>query len=152
MAGVILSGLLVAAVGLFANLGRSRQTLLDADVAADLAVSLMEEIKQQAYADPTQSGFGPEPGEAGLTRALFDDVDDYHNWTETPPQDRLGNALPRGAGLTRSVQVRYVAANDFTKTAAADEGFKEVQIAVRRGGPTLARQTYVVADVPPAQR
>jgi len=65
-----------------------------------LAAELMGEVFQQGYREPLDAAlFGPEPGEsASGTRTDFDDVDDYHGWTASPPVDKQGNELTGRAG------------------------------------------------------
>jgi hypothetical protein len=145
---VIICVLLVSAMVLFGNLGRSRQDTVDQDSAGYLILEMIEEIKQQNYQDPDVSGnFGMEVSETGSGRSLFDDVDDYHSWSACPPQDRQGNPLSSYLQLTRSVSIRYVAANDFTQTAAGDEGFKEVTITIDRDSMVLLQRKYVISNV-----
>lgn len=148
MASIIIAVLLVSAVNLFGNLGRSRQDALDQDSAAYLVREMIEEIMEQYYQDPTIAGvFGKEGDETGSGRSSFDDVDDYHNWSACPPQDRNAKPLAKYSRLTRSVTVRYVKSNSFTDTAAADEGFKEVTITIRRNNMVLMQRIYVIPNI-----
>jgi hypothetical protein len=141
--------LVVSSLTLFGNLGRSRQDTLDQASAAELALVLIQEIKLKAYADPVSANeFGKGADETGPDRTRFDDIDDYDQWTETPPQDAAGQPYSQYAGLTRTVAVRYVQANNFTATAPIDQGFKEVTVTVKRGTRVLAQQVYVFANAP----
>jgi len=109
---------------------------------------MVEEIKQQFYKDPDGSlVLGRELDESGADRSDFDDVDDYRNFSDCPPEQRNGDALSQYNDFTRAVSVRYVTADDFTQTAVIDEGFKEVTITVSRSGQILAQQIYVIADI-----
>ena len=59
-----------------------------ASIAARLGRDMLEEITSREYREPvTAPVFGRETGETG--RALFDDVDDYHNFDE--PRGTLTN-------------------------------------------------------------
>ncbi|MCK4628114.1 MAG: hypothetical protein KAT56_03865 [Sedimentisphaerales bacterium] len=148
LSSVIISIILVSGLRLFGNLGRSQQVLLDQSSADFLALQMVEEIKQQFYEDPDGSPvFGREPTESVVDRNDFDDVDDYHNFSDYPPKRRTGAALSKYVDFTRTVSVRYVTADDFTQTATGDEGFKEVSITVSRSGHILAQQIYVIADI-----
>ena len=148
LSSVIISTILVSGLRLFGNLGRSQQVLLDQSSADFLALQMIEEIKQQFYEDPDGSSvFGREPTETSAGRNDFDDVDDYHNFSDYPPKRRNGVTLSKYVDFTRTVSVRYVTANDFTQPAAGDEGFKEVTITVSRSGHILAQQIYVLADI-----
>jgi hypothetical protein len=116
-----------------------------------LAQSLMYEILQNAYEEPATGGvvsddgagsrstvnfvdthstvrFGLEVSEAALTRADFDDVDDYHGWSASPPETRDGTALRDLAGWTRSAAVNFSGWNNETKLS--DLGFKKITVTV----------------------
>jgi len=63
--------------------------------AVRLGRDLLEEITARSYRDPSgTSNFGPESDE--LTRAAFDDVDDYKNYAEAPGSlaDATGTPYP----------------------------------------------------------
>lgn len=68
---------------------------LDASLAADLAQGVMEEIIALPYNDPDGSGaIGPDAGETD--RTLFDNMDDYHGFSEVAGavSDAQGTAYP----------------------------------------------------------
>lgn len=152
LSAVIISVLTVSAIKLFANLGRSTQATTQADIAAMLAVEMIEEIKDRHYEDPVASGesLAPEFDEILPTRINYDDIDDYNNWSACPPQDRFGQPYWQYPDITRSVVVSYVAADDFTIHTAndQDEGFKEVIITItnNNNNNTIIQQRYVIAD------
>ena len=154
LSSIIMAVLIVSAMKLFANLGRSRQSVVGQEAANYLALQMIEEIKQQHYADPEMAGgSGLGADEVGTTRELYDDVDDYHEWSSRPPQDRDGNFLNQYADLLRQVEVNYVAANDFTLVVGSDEGFKRVVITISRQDyegeeEILEQQVYVIPDTP----
>lgn len=148
LSAVIIGGLLVAAVQLFSNLGRSQQSITDQTAADLLALEMIQEIKQWPYADPAgPNNLGPESDEISTGRFLFDDIDDYHNWSASPPQDRFGNHLDQYGDLTRSVEVFFVAADNFQETSSANEGFKKVVITVHRNDQILTSQKYIIPGV-----
>jgi MSHA pilin protein MshD len=147
MAAVILSVLLVSALTLFGNLGRSRGAAMVTDKANTLVLDLMQEILQQSYSDPASAvEFGPGADETGTSRANFDDVDDYHGLQEMPPKDKDGNDLSEYANITQQVAVRHVQAADFTLAAVADQGYKEVTITITAGGEPALVRNYVIAN------
>jgi len=147
-AAVIMAVLLTAGMRLSGNLARSQHATLDKDSANRLILLMIQEMKSQAYADPEQPGnFGRESGESAITRADLDDLDDYDNWQEQPPKDSSGQELTQYADFTRQVEVRYAAANDFTQTVTADEGFKAVNITIRSGEHIIVQSEYIFADV-----
>ncbi|MBN1765057.1 MAG: hypothetical protein JW860_07360 [Sedimentisphaerales bacterium] len=151
MATVIISILFVAALRLFANLGRSRQVSLDRNSAQMLALEMIEEIKNLPYKDLSVPGnpIGPEADEIGPTRLLFDDIDDFNGWIAHPPMTRQGNPYTQHLNLSREVAVVYVSADDFEQPVETDEGFKEITITIKdqNTGVILIRQKYVIANI-----
>lgn len=94
---VIISVAIAGVVGAFALItGRSADPL-NQTRAVELAQLYMDEILTQRYDDNTPQGgtpaysggcnIGAEPGE---NRSTFDDVDDYHNLTDSPPASLQG--------------------------------------------------------------
>lgn len=72
-----------------------------------LSEALMEEILSKPYADPEGlTTIGPDAGETA--RALYDNIDDYHGYTDGPTniKDAAAAAYPSVyQGYTRSVAV-----------------------------------------------
>ena len=103
-----------------------------------LAESLMNEILATAYEDPDTSVpvvFGIESDEpaAPTNRAAFDDIDDYDDWSETPPNDRNGVALTGLDAWSRSVNIQKLTFDDPSLAlgdAAADQGVKKITVTV----------------------
>jgi len=63
--------------------------------AWSLADGLMTQVLAKQYKDPQgPPAFGPEPGELPSSKLDFDDVDDFHDWTESPPQYADGTTMP----------------------------------------------------------
>ncbi len=78
----------------------------------------------------------------------YNDVDDFHGWTESPPQDRAGAVIPDLAGWQRTVTVEWVNPNDLAQTSAFDTGAKRVTIAVRYNGKPIASQVSIRTRAP----
>ena len=81
----------------------------------NLADALMEEIKSNRFDEneppnePVDPGaFGIDGGEVFSDRRSFDDVDDYHNWQQSPPQAIDGTILSSFNDFERRVNVEYV--------------------------------------------
>ena len=112
-----------------------------------LAQELMAEITAQAYAEPVDTpGFGPEANEGAFTRAVYDDVDDYHRWASAPPKRKDGTVMTELTGWKRSVVIRYVKGDDFTCATGVDEGVKRIEISVSHNGLPVARLWAVRTD------
>jgi MSHA pilin protein MshD len=103
--------------------------------AAELGQSYLDEILGKRFAENSPPGNGLRCGEAGgpgacgaigseeAGHANFDDVDDYHNLSESPPLDSSGTARPGYNGFRVQVSVSYagadlgVGANDAKRIA-----------------------------------
>jgi hypothetical protein len=155
---VILAVLITMVLNTFGSLAKARQLGVSRNTATGLANQLLSEVLQTFYLDPsTPSVFGPEPGEAGASRAQFDDVDDYHNWTESPPQFKDGGAIPSLAGWTRRVTVEHIDPDTMAPCGATDRGVKRISVIVTdpRGVSATAvalRSNVGVYDVRPASQ
>lgn len=104
-----------------------------------LAEDLMEEILQHDYSDPDgSSAFGPDGGESSTSRAAWDDVDDYHNWTASPAVDADGVSLTDDT-WKRTVQVEHVAADDLSdvRTVTDDTGVKKITVTVLKNDASV---------------
>lgn len=103
-----------------------------------LAKDLMSEILAQRYEDVADTLFGLELLEAlPGNRSLYDDVDDYHRYTETPPRRKNGTQLTEYTGWTRSVTVENVVA-DTLAVSASGTGVKRITITASFGGVPYA--------------
>ena len=51
--------------------------------------------------------FGREAGESSSSRAAYDDVDDYHGWSGSPPVEKDDAAIANAAGFTRIVKPAF---------------------------------------------
>lgn len=104
-----------------------------------LAQDLMAEILQQAYSDPSGTYvFGTESGEGTSDRMDFDDVDDYHDWSQSPPQRRDGTVIPDLTGWGRSVAVLWVNPDNLPQTSGSDQGAKRMTVTVTHNGLPVA--------------
>ena len=100
----------------------------------------MTEVLQTCYREPTDKPkFGWEGGEKSRSRSAWDDVDDYHKWSASPPETKDGTAIAGADGWTRQVTVEYVRLADPSQTSGSDEGLK--RITVTAIGPTGERTT-----------
>ena len=140
MSVVIVGGLLVAAMNTLGAGTTAEYTAAERSRALLLAEDLMTEILQQAYEDPAYppGSFGRGADEAATgDRSLFDDVDDYHGWSASPPQYRDGTPISWAGGFTRSVQVHRVNSGNLNLVVGSDSGVKRIRVTVTRGGKEL---------------
>ncbi len=129
---LVLAGvLIIMALGTFGSVARGQQGTYNRYMASVLASQLMTEVLQYPYREVVgQAVFGPEPGEATGTRNLFEDVDDYHNWTETPPQLKDGTVMPGLTGWRRTVTVEYLNPDTMAVSGTTDTGLKRITVTV----------------------
>jgi len=149
-ASLIISVLLVVALKLFGNIARSTRDAAADDTAEQLALDMIREIKALPYEDPLVPGdttIGLETGESSVSRATFDDIDDYDGWSASPPQQKDGTSLPQYSGFTRAVSVKFVSPSDFSKNQTANENFKKVTITVSRAGKIVTAHTYILPNL-----
>ncbi len=125
--------------------------------AVVLAQDLLEEILIKAWQDPVTPGepLGPDDSESrpGATPdAVFDDMDDYHNFNESPPTTVEGNpmngttalsgqTLPDYSSYRRSVVVEYVN-DDLSTSTASQTDYKRITVTVgysTRGNFTVSQ-------------
>jgi Tfp pilus assembly protein PilV len=139
---VVISVMLTAALRTVAAARIGQAHDIDRARGAFLAETLMTEIVAQPYADPAAGGvaLGPDSAE-GLTgnRSLFNDVDDYAGWSDSPPQYKDGSAMTGYSGWSRQVAVVWVTAADFTQTAIVDSGVKRITVTVKHGTARVAQ-------------
>ena len=152
---VAMSSLLVGAV-LVASMQVTGQALMvqrdraHMATAAFLAEGMLSEILLLPYMEPgqTSSPIGRGSGELVNDRSTYDDVDDYHNYTETPPKSLENVVLPGFAGWQRSVVVQWVNPNNLNQTQGSESGVKRVTVQVRRNGQLLATAIGIRSNAP----
>lgn len=150
---VIVAVMLVAALNTVgaSRLGAERNA--DRSRGALLAELLMAEIMLQPYEDSAlpPGSFGRSFDESATgNRSLYDDVDDYNNWSASPPQDKDGTVLTDLDGWRREVEVRWVNPSNLTLLSVSDSRIKEITVVVERDGLTVALLTAIrTASGPP---
>jgi hypothetical protein len=138
----------VAALDSLGAATRSAESIGNRAVALALADELMAEIVQLPYEDPTQAVvFGRESGEAASPRSVFDDVDDYVNWNQSPPQYRDGTLIPDRNDWRQRVAIRRVNPSDPFQASATDLGAKLIQVVIEYDGDVLAQQIAIRTNV-----
>jgi type II secretory pathway pseudopilin PulG len=139
MISTVIVGVMIAMVlHTFGSVAKGRRIQVDREVAAALARQLLSEVVQASYEDTGSSpDFGRESSEGGSSRAKCDDVDDYHNWSASPPEAKDGTEIGHLDGWARSVSVVYVNPANLS-ASGSDQGLKRVTVTVTdpRGATT----------------
>jgi len=132
MAILVMGVILVGALSLAGAAIRSRRVAADQNTGAYLADELIAEIMSLPYTDPEDGGSnrGLESGENNATRADFDDVDDYENWTESEIQEKDGTVQADYAGWSRSVRVAWAQRLTGDEWWFYDTGLKRIVVTV----------------------
>jgi type II secretory pathway pseudopilin PulG len=139
VATVIVGIMLVSALATFDATIRARKVTTDQTEAAALASLLMNEILSRRYEEPVDPiVFGREGAEALPGRADWDDVDDYHGFSQSPPADANGIELPGKVKWTWQASVALADPADPNRAAGSDVGLKRITVTVTdpKGVPT----------------
>ena len=113
-----------------------------------LAEGLLTEILAKDYRETGSTTIGLDSGEATTSKADYDDVDDFHNWSESPPQFADGTAMPDLADWRRSVEVVWIDPADLSQTSASDLGAKRITVTVAHNYVTIATRMGIRTDAP----
>lgn len=112
-----------------------------------LADGLLSEVVARAYKeDAALSELGPDSGE--VSKADFDDVDDFCNWSESPPQLAGGTPMPDLDGWTRTVGVAWADPANWGQTAVSDTGIKRITVRVTHRGRLVCTRMALRTDAP----
>lgn len=159
MSVVIVGGLVVASLHTVGSATLAQRQMGNSGRGQLLAHDLMTEILQQDYEEPIDTPvLGRESGESGGSRPDYDDVDDYDNWSASPPQYKDGTDMPDLDGWSRSVVVNWVSPSDAKTVVGTETGLKRIEITVKCKGETTAimsalragsRQSTGTGYVPP---
>lgn len=140
ISAIILGGAIATALNTFGTYTYGARVETETRISEDLAADLLAEILTKEFEDPAlaEGSFGRSGDE--VTRRDFDDVDDYHGWSESPPADPDGNALSSTySKYRRTVRVWNVQLADMETTAAnGTTPAKTIEVRVIIGNATRA--------------
>lgn len=146
-ATVLVGVVLVVAMDMVGASGTSVRSTADRTTGARLADQLMSEILMQSYEEPDDTpAFGRESTESGGDRANYDDVDDYHDWTASPPENKDGSLIPDRTGWRRSVTVQLADPSDLAQASVSDVGLKKITVTVSFNDVVVASLLAIRAD------
>lgn len=147
---VIVGVMLTAALNTLGAVQLGMTRVADREHGLLLAHELMGEILQQRYREADGvTALGRDAGETTLTRATWDDVDDYHAMSESPPRRRSGAPVADGADWSWRAAVQYVASGSHPwapSKAGVDTGMKQITVTVSHHGVTAATLVAIRTD------
>jgi Tfp pilus assembly protein PilV len=104
-----------------------------------LATELIEIIAAMPYLDPDGSAtIGVDAGETVGDQLTFDDVDDFHGWSEGTVRLRNGTVRTDMTGWNRSVIVEWATLGSPLAAEIAETGTKRITVTVTHNGRTAA--------------
>ena len=131
---IIVATMLAAGLSAYAISAKTRFVLAGRAISSTLADQLLAEVLQARYKEPVDApAFGQESGESSVSRADWDDVDDYHGWSEDandPKERKDGSAITDTTGFTRQVSVAYADPSNPANNSATDQGLKRITVTV----------------------
>ncbi len=143
---IIVGAMLVAALNTVGASRLSQYKTSQRSRGQLLAQMLIAEILQQSYGDPDsgQDSFGLEIDETGDgSRSLWDDVDDYDGWSESPPKYKDGTEMSDLQSWQRSVQVKWIDPVDLSSTVDTNQGIKRITVTIKFGNIEVASLTGI---------
>ncbi|MCY2924107.1 MAG: prepilin-type N-terminal cleavage/methylation domain-containing protein [Planctomycetota bacterium] len=122
IASTILAATVTAVSLPFTAGAQNEQDSARTTLAVALAEGLMEEILSKPFDDPAGNQT-PGPEAAETSRSLYDNIDDYHNYSDPAGQIKDANGVvftdPLATGVSRSATVEYVYLSGQSATQAA---------------------------------
>ncbi|MBU6413482.1 MAG: hypothetical protein KGS45_08405 [Planctomycetes bacterium] len=143
---IIVGGLLGASVTAVGNLATARQITADRARGYQFAEALLTEAQMLPYNDPTLTNdqIGPSATELATgNRSLFNDCDDYANWSESTLQDKSGVVIANTTGWKRTVRVQWVNPGTGFNVSATSTGYKQINVGVSKNGKLIASMNCI---------
>ena len=146
---VLVGGLVVVSLDTLGASKVAQRSLGDRTRGSLLASALMSEILNQSYQDPNETPMaGLELSENSLLRTTYDDVDDYLNWTASPPQNRDGTTIPGLTGWRESVKIEGVDPANLNSKKVPDSGVKRITVTITHNNVVVATLVGVKTGTP----
>ncbi|MGH7243449.1 MAG: hypothetical protein ACREJD_08545 [Phycisphaerales bacterium] len=139
-ASIILGLMITAGLRAAAGAGAAQALSARALTGSLLAEGLMNEVTSLAYAEPSGAAtMGLDAGEVASNKSTFDDVDDFDNWTESPPKAPDNVAIANMTKWSRSVRVYRAATGSPQSNSATETGLKRIEITVSYSGKVVCK-------------
>ena len=153
---ILVSTIMLVSITASANLLRSRVESLQSVDGHELAFQMLDEVTSVAFEDADSDRvFGRESSETSTTRSDFDDVDDYHGYTVSPPTHRSGAAIAGWESWSVSIAVSRAQAVSagIVASNSDDAPLRLVTVTCTSpSGSTLSESMLISAvssDIPP---
>ncbi len=139
LSGIVIIGSLEVMGGAIKTRTASSQYALGPMLASELLAEVMSKSYEDPEAPGTGSlfGVGKESGESA--RSTFDDVDDYWNYSESPPLDSNDQEMTQYSGWSRAVSWRYAKTGD-TSFSFFPTGLTKVTVTVTAPDGSVTRR------------
>ncbi|MEM1062650.1 MAG: hypothetical protein AAF532_08025 [Planctomycetota bacterium] len=147
-ASTVLVGLLLtASLKTTAAVTRWRAIGVERAKAFALADERLQEMLSHPYSDP-ESPLGQYLWvPLRYNRLLFDDIDDYHDYSESPPEEVNGVDRADYADWSIRHDVHRVDPDNLSSVIGSDQGVRRVRVTVTSpAGRDYVRTTYVTRD------
>ena len=136
----------IAAAGITRAIGVSARTELAAWERVH-GIALAEELIAEALTRPAFRGvepFGPSGAEVGSTsRLIFDDFEDYHGWSSTPPRKQSGEIIERSAKWRRTCIVEFVDPENPSQVSQSPTEAVRLTVSVYHGTRFIAKVSVI---------
>ena len=118
---LLVSTILLASLNASATFQRNQSAARERISGRELGNQILDEITCRDFRDRVEPGFGVEADESTDDRGTFDDVDDYHLYSESTPTHRDGSKIAIFDGWSYSISVLAVEAdtNGITTSGAS---------------------------------
>jgi Tfp pilus assembly protein PilV len=139
---LLISFVLVSTLSIVGPMARSTTVHADRLVASNLANEMAEEIATKLFIDPNAAdpdALGADADDGSANRIDFDDIDDYQNWSSSPPSLSAGSPITSLSNWTRSVTIEHAVLAEPSTASATNTGLKRVTITVTKNGVKLAQ-------------
>lgn len=143
---VLASGALIAALNVVGASARAEAFARQRTIGDTLVAEIMADVQAAAFEQPGAIGsFGRDASETGATsRSGFNDVDDFHTWSESPPRDFDGSSRSDLQGWQVAVRVERVSlANPNGVAVSYDSRVKRVTVTATYNGKLVSSQAVI---------
>ncbi len=148
---ILVSTVLLVSITASANLLRNSHMASSGILADQLASQILDEISTKNFRDTDSNViFGLEPDESITNRTTFDDVDDYHNYVNSPPTQRDGTAINGFSGwsYTVSVQPVIVDGDSVANSANSNAPLRLVTVTCTSPASEVTSRSMLLSNVP----